>query len=113
MRFWTTTSWQVGVDAYVAKTPLTQLTADLGEIRKNQKQVQKAINSQQAPPIEDLVTQKLSEFNQECLDVIGKIEGEIKQVEAEFEATANYFGENKVAFDKFYEKVYKFKQLCK
>lgn len=67
------------------KTPLSQLAADLSEIRKNSKHVEKALKSQVPPPQVDLVTEKLQTFYAICIDTISEFDNNLKQLEQKFE----------------------------
>ncbi|CAD8063467.1 unnamed protein product [Paramecium primaurelia] len=92
-----------------AKTPLNQLNADLSELKKNSKIVDKAMKSKVSHPIQDLVEEKLQNFYQQVISDIGDFENLLKQLENQYEDLSNYYAESKVNFDKFFEKFYKYK----
>ncbi|CAD8167307.1 unnamed protein product [Paramecium octaurelia] len=96
-----------------AKTPLTQLNADLSELKKNSKNVDKAIKSKVSLPFQDLVEEKLQNFYQQILSDLANFETLLKQLETQYEDLANYYAETKVPFDKFFEKFYKYKTALK
>ncbi|CAK69687.1 unnamed protein product (macronuclear) [Paramecium tetraurelia] len=96
-----------------AKTPLTQLNADLTELKKNSKNVDKAIKSKVSLPIQDMVEERLQNFYEQILSDLANFEILLKQLETQYEDLANYYAETKVPFDKFFEKFYKYKTALK
>ena len=93
--------------------PLSQLTQDLGDIRKGAKSVEMALKKQSEKPI-DKIKERLGDFWIRISKTIEALELRIKECETEYEKSAKFFCENpKDPSEKLAEKFLKLWVACK
>ena len=96
-----------------SKVPLSQLTQDLGDIRKGAKSVEMALKKQSEKPI-DKIKERLGDFWIRISKTIEALELRIKECETEYEKSAKFFCENpKDPSEKLAEKFLKLWVACK
>eukprot|EP01016_Furgasonia_blochmanni_P031126 TRINITY_DN3221_c0_g1_i2.p1 TRINITY_DN3221_c0_g1~~TRINITY_DN3221_c0_g1_i2.p1 ORF type:complete len:415 (-),score=111.53 TRINITY_DN3221_c0_g1_i2:198-1442(-) len=98
---------------FASKNPVSQLSADLGELRKHARSVTTAL-SKQTDSKKDLVKEKLSNFEKETNKTVQSLETRVKDVEKLYESTCEYLCENPkdLTSDKFAEKILRFWTSC-
>jgi len=94
------------------KVPITQLEADLGEIKKGAKTVEQALASQTDDPI-DKITAQLGETSKTLTATIADLDQKIKSINVEYMETVKHFAEDgKEGSDKIGKKFLQMFQYC-
>lgn len=76
----------------LAKTPISQLSTDLGDLRKQSKPLEKAIKSQTNNEI-DRVSEAFTDFNKMIVELLNNLDGGIKGCETSYEKLCLFFAE--------------------
>ena len=98
-----------------AKTPLSQLQSDLGEIRKGARFVANALKKGEEGDVLGKVKGYFSVPNEKINGIIEEIDGKLKECESNFMNACKYLCENPkdTPSDKLIEKLFKFWTSCK
>ena len=95
-----------------ARIPLSQLGADLGDIKKGERHIANALNKK-TEAVNDNVADKLTSHLPIVQDMVKDIEGKLKEAEDKYNAFIAFIGENpKESSEKVAEKLKKFFINC-